>query len=207
MTILHTTEYQDLFTSMGEDRFSVAALERVLVEKIGIRDIGSKMRQHPWEFATFLVWLAGHKDIITSYLEIGVFKGGSLFTVDAFMRSFRGEDFQSVGFDPKPRIWSGNLGYFTKNQRCHVITGTRVDVARLFPGTIFDLTFVDGDHRAAEVLKDYEELKGISRRMAFHDIVWSGNGSMVPEAWAKIKMEGSLEIVAPRGEVYGIGIL
>lgn len=116
--------------------------------------------QCPEQLAPFLVELSYHG--ISSWCEIGTFKGWTTTFITAYLRRFVPK-LQSVTIDPvdhqKDRTNWGELE----------IEYYQVD-SRELAGQVFDFCFVDGDHSYSSVSSDYANLGQRARLCAFHDI-------------------------------------
>lgn len=111
--------------------------------------------QIPRQLAEFLV--AVHEFPITSYLEVGVFKGYTIHFINAYLRRFN-PTLQSLGIDPN--------SFCTIGRNWEYRLSTSDDLA----GQYFDLVFIDGDHSYDWVKRDWENVGRWARLCAFHDV-------------------------------------
>lgn len=165
--------------------FLVEALRpHVRIRRMNWYPQNSKVRliQFPEEFASLMAFAA--EKGVRSYLEIGVSSGGSLYTMDAYLRALFPDYVRSVGVDPikkaryldEYRKECPTLEFRHTNSKSLVLTGER-----------YDLAFVDARHVEKWVLHDFQKVRGHAKYVAFHDIELQG--SSVGLAWAKIKAE------------------
>lgn len=161
--------------------------------------------QHPEEMAHWLILLAQSQ--VKTYFEIGVHKGGSLYVTDSYLRATVTEFKRSIGCDPVDAR-EGWKAY-----------------ARRFPATEFwlapsdavklrlknvDAALIDGCHRARQVRRDWDIVKGKARIVGFHDI--AGRRGGVRSVWEPIKecYSGTREFVATSRRLkwsMGIGVV
>jgi predicted O-methyltransferase YrrM len=131
-------------------------------------------------------------------LEIGTANGGTLYllawasSAEARVLSIDVREFDRL----RRRLFKS----FARDRQRVVIrradsqlASTRSAVAQFFDGPI-DLLFIDGDHRAASVRRDYELYASLVRRgglIAFHDIVdgVAENVGGVPAFWREVRTE------------------
>jgi predicted O-methyltransferase YrrM len=162
-----------------------------------------------------------------SVLEIGTGRGGTLFLLtraaapDAVLLSV---DLSSV---KDLRFGGGDVSrrkplfeaFALHSQRVHFLVGdshaveTRECVEQVLAGAGVDLLFIDGDHTADGVTRDFELYRDLVRPggvIAFHDIVDGKHEFVggVPHFWRSIKTPDALEFIADsRQGGYGIGLL
>jgi hypothetical protein len=130
-----------------------------------------QLMQDPDEFAHFLCLLAEHG--VRSYAEIGVYKGGSLYLVDSYLRALFPDYRGSTGFDVADRLvgWAEYRALFPSTE---FVLG---DSAALdLRGRSFDAALVDGGHAERTVTNDYEVLRHRVGLLAFHDIAGKNMG-------------------------------
>jgi predicted O-methyltransferase YrrM len=160
-------------------------------------------------------------------LEIGTARGGTLFLLtrvaapDAVLVSIdlsSADDLRFGGGDVRRRRPLFEA-FALDRQRVHFLVGDshtaemRARVESTLPGGQIDLLFIDGDHTADGVSRDFELYSDLVRPsgvIALHDIV-DGKPAFVggvPEFWRTIKTPDALEFIADsRQGGYGIGIL
>lgn len=124
--------------------------QRNLYHQFGQYQVDTGMLQNPWELARFLIAFRG----ITSYCEIGVWRGVMWHAVTSYFSRFG--LLSSYGIDPNSCTPVYDIQKFLK--------GTSVDWAKL----AVDLVFIDGDHTYQWAKTDFENIK--AKYYAFHDI-------------------------------------
>jgi cephalosporin hydroxylase len=160
-------------------------------------------------------------------LEIGAFKGGTLFlfsTVAAPDASLLSID---LGFVPRQlRVYPH---FARRGQHIQLLAAdshaeaTLKRVRKWLNGRMIDVLFIDGDHSFLGVSRDYEMYSPFVRKggvIAFHDIVpdyWTRYGTRtpfdtgeVPRFWSGLRAAGGRveEFIAdPAQDGYGIGVL
>ncbi|OPY74914.1 MAG: hypothetical protein A4E65_03691 [Syntrophorhabdus sp. PtaU1.Bin153] len=119
--------------------------------------------QTPAQMAKALVYLSAFE--INSYAEIGVFQGGNFLFVSEYLRRFNPE-IVCVAIDPtnylNPEVkeYIGNNAWMTfKATTSEGVKGGR-----------FDLVFIDGDHSAEWVRRDWDNLGQYAKICMIHDI-------------------------------------
>lgn len=135
------------------------------------------MIQMPNQVAPYLAWLANNVTDIKSYLEIGVFRGGSFILFSEWLRRFNPNLKKIAAIDPikispsiaeyfdylreiAPAIHAEYVQDYSTSQR------VREFVNQLAP----EFVFIDGDHSYEGVKKDFALVKDIARFIALHDI-------------------------------------
>ena len=107
-----------------------------------------------------------------AYLEIGTFKGGSALIVSSAMDASENNG-RMVCIDPDPQIEP--LDWQKIHHRASLVKGYSPDIlpeALEILGNRLDFALIDGDHRAASVLKDANGLLPFASKGAyflFHD--------------------------------------
>lgn len=107
-------------------------------------------------------WLAPLKNMDCAGLEIGCYEGkGTCWLMENFQKlhitvvdTFQGNEEhhdRNLSFDGVYERFKANVGPW--QNRVHVFTGQSQKVVRHFRGP-FDFVFIDGSHRAADVLTD-----------------------------------------------------
>lgn len=161
---------------------------------------------------------------VRSYLEIGSKFGGSLRRVAE--RLPVGSRIVSVDLPKGTKAWREStveLGCViadlrTKGHDAHLIWGDSTapaiidQVRALGP---FDGCFIDANHTAPYIEKDFANYGPMARIVAFHDIgwrrapEWEGCRIDVPEFWARVKQDYRHQELkfCPTGKNNGIGVL
>jgi predicted O-methyltransferase YrrM len=160
-------------------------------------------------------------------LEIGTARGGTLFLFtrvaapDAVLVSIdlsSADDLRFGGGDLRRRRPLFEA-FALDRQRVHFIVGdshtaeVRTQVEHALPDGQIDLLFIDGDHTAEGVSRDFELYRDLVRPggvIALHDIVDGKHAFVggVPEFWRTIRTPDALEFIADsRQGGYGIGVL
>ncbi len=172
-------------------------------------------KQHPEEFAAFTALL--HRENVTSYLEIGSKRGGSLWLVARVLPS--GSLMVSV-----------DMPYGTANREALCVTIQKIRDERSIrvvsiigdshdPKVVekvracapFDVAFIDGDHSFNGVSCDWKNYGPMARIVAFHDISWKRKPREdrieVPQFWDGIKHGRRWDEIRLDRKNNGIGIL
>ncbi len=172
-------------------------------------------KQHPEEFAAFTTLL--QREGVTSYLEIGSKRGGSLWLVAAALPPGslvvsvdkpNGTANHEVLRATIAKIWSALLVLPVS------IIGDSTDpkiVANVRALAPFDAVFIDGDHSMSGVESDWMNYGCMGRIVAFHDIAWKrkrGETDIeVPQFWERIKQGRRYEEITLDRQNNGIGVL
>ncbi len=138
--------------------------------------------QTPLQFAQYLDFLDGFN--IESYLEIGVFRGGTMLVMDAYFKK-KMHDVQITGIDITPENLHPDAKPYI-DEYCHPFDSTVFYLGDSNPE--FDLVFIDGDHSYKGVIDDWKYVGQYAKICALHDI----NEPSCPDvirAWQEIKAE------------------
>lgn len=152
-------------------------------------------------------------------LEIGTFKGGTLFTFSRLAAS--DAKIMYLDITPHGKLRGALYRSFASNRGKVVsIIGdshqqTSLDRVRAeLSGNRLDMLFIDGDHSYDGVRRDFEMYSGLVRPggiVAFHDIVEHPPeaGCEVAQLWQELKQRyRHLEIIKDRKQCWaGIGVL
>lgn len=137
------------------------------------------MYQTPNQIAKALVYLSSLK--INSYLEIGIFQGGTFLFISEYLRRFN-PDIKCLGIDPTPflndeirAIIETNLFMSFKSVNSDQLSGKE-----------FDLVFIDGEHIDGWVKRDYDNVGQYAKICMIHDIQELSCPEVV-EFWETIK--------------------
>jgi hypothetical protein len=155
--------------------------------------------QTPIQFAQLLHFLEPFT--IHSYLEVGVFRGGTFL----FMKYFLQRNNINVWLnciDP-----TDNIHPLAKPEvEPHLINGITSDNVR---GVKYDCVFIDGDHSYEWAKRDYENVGKYAEICIFHDIAEPTCPGVV-RLWNEVKnTKKSIEFTDSIGDVQhqGIGVL
>ena len=128
----------------------------------GIQGVDSY--QMPNQLAPFLLHLNRYP--IKSYLEVGVFRGGTFYIVDSYLRLTQPEYHGGVALDSEAKM-EGLESY----QEAYPSTRFVHMKSRNYEPSYVDLVFIDGAHRYRQVDRDYRHFKPWTKLLAFHDVV------------------------------------
>jgi hypothetical protein len=144
--------------------------------------------QTPIQVAEMLVYLSDFE--INSFLEVGVFQGGNLIFMSEYLRRFN-PNIRCIGIDPN--------GHLNDEIRAIIETELFLSFKSItsdhISGTEFDLVFLDGDHGAAWIKKDWENVGKCSKICAIHDI----QGPVCPDVvkfWKALKEKNKGKVIA-----------
>ncbi len=196
---LKNTELFDLFSSLSHDQLcDYKFLQDIIENKIGMRlnlktmnmpDYyfkfrgGLMMKQYPHEVAKLLSFLYSIKEEINSYVEIGVERGGTFFTVDSFMRAVNPNFHNGIAVDLSNKIIRHDFQeYETMHPGCSF---QQTNSTSLVLEDV-DFCFIDGDHSYAGVKLDFEKMKEKSKYIALHDIKCSLPYIEISKLWEEI---------------------
>lgn len=119
--------------------------------------------QTPDQISKALVYLSQFE--INTYLEIGVFQGGNFLFVSEYLKRFNPK-IQCWGIDP--------TGFLNDEIRAIIETDLYLSYKAItsndLKGQSFDLCFIDGDHSAEWVRRDYENVGQFAKICMIHDI-------------------------------------
>jgi len=119
--------------------------------------------QTPDQVAEMLVYLSSFE--IKALLEVGVFHGGNFLFMSEYLRRFN-PDIQCTGIDP--------TGYLNDEIRAIIETELWLSFKSItsdqVSGTKFDFVFLDGDHGAEWIKKDWQNVGQHAKICGIHDI-------------------------------------
>jgi predicted O-methyltransferase YrrM len=146
---------------------------------------GFQVQQHQAELDFIISKAKGR----TNYLEIGVYGGGTFNTVSKYVKGKH----IAVDLSLTNEVQS-KLKKSVKD--CHIVIGdthkyeTVKQIEKILDGELLDVLFIDGDHSAEGVKRDFEMYKHLVSDggvILFHDIIKSAfhakHGCFVDEFW------------------------
>ena len=154
--------------------------------------------QTPRQFAECIFELLKYE--INTYLEIGLFNGGSYLIMTSFLR-WKNPEIKCTGVDITDKYMLPEV----KDRLDGFIRGTSSDLK----GQHFDLVFIDGDHHYRKIKKDWENVGRYADMAIFHDI----NERTCPDVkrfWNEIKPGKEFKEYVYQTEgnpVMGIGLI
>jgi len=177
-------------------RVSQTPEEVIAAAREGREDVWIWPSQVPSEIAALLEVVRAERP--RRVLEIGTWRGGTLYlltwasSADARILSLDIEDHDRVYSRLFKSFGHGGKRVVSWTADSH-LESTRVAVADFFDGPI-DVLFIDGDHSAAGVRRDYELYAPLVRPgglIAFHDIVDSAPDRVgaVPAFWREVRTQ------------------
>ncbi len=119
--------------------------------------------QTPGQIGKALVYLSKFK--INSYLEIGVFQGGNFVFVSEYLKRFNPE-IKCYGIDPT-NFLNPEIKEIIESEK---FMSFKSAISDQIKGTKFDLVFIDGDHSAEWIKRDFENVGKLAKICMFHDI-------------------------------------
>jgi hypothetical protein len=159
--------------------------------------------QTPDQIAKALVYLSEFE--INSYCEVGTFQGGNFIFVSEYLRRFN-PDVRCLTIDPTNYL-NAEVKEIIDAEEYLSFQGISSDE---MAGQKFDLCFLDGDHTAKWIEKDWENVGRHAKICMFHDIQETTCPDIV-EFWKKIKItkKKTIEFLDYTSEVplQGIGII
>lgn len=160
--------------------------------------------QTPIQLAKALVYLSQFD--IKSYLEIGTFQGGCFIFISSYLKRFNPQ-LECWAIDPTNYLNDEVKAIIDTEEWLHFLPVTSDKVK----GNKYDLVFIDGDHSAEWVKRDWDNVGGLAKICMFHDIQDASCPDVV-EFWNKIKtIEGKtiIEILDHNTNIplQGIGII
>ncbi len=186
-----------------------------------LRSGSLQMIQLPCQIAPYLAWLANNALSVNSYLEIGVYRGGTFVVIAEWLRRFSPNIRRIVCVDPlkqSPTIEA----YFAylREVAPHINTKyiQNYSTSQLFHQCVSDLSpdivFIDGDHSYQSVQHDFGLIKEFAKIIVLHDIVDPTSPGPV-QLWKEIKQELSgryhwvefIETYPSWSQCMGIGVL
>ena len=172
------------------------------------RELG--IYQTPDQFGKFMAFVYEQAQIkpINSYLEIGVFRGGTFLFMQALLHSLNDEcELKCID----PTIGANEDIFIHRDAEIYILQHYgrfSSDIFLLAGNPAFDLVFIDGDHSYEAVKGDFENVGHYARICAFHDIdepVCPG----VVKYWNEVKKSEPCNVIEFKSETpsQGIGVL
>jgi len=158
------------------------------------------MYQTPNQIAEALVYLSDYE--IKTYIEIGVFQGGTFLFVSEYLRRFN-PGIKCTGIDPTDFLNPEIKEIIDSEDWLRFASATSDEVA----GQKFDLVFIDGDHENGWIEKDWNNIGQHAKICMIHDIQEATCPDVV-EFWKKLKGK-KIEILdhTSKEPSQGIGII
>jgi hypothetical protein len=179
----------DLLPRMGLNN---EILEEIPEELFPFCGCGLYSWQYPNQFAKYLAQLSKFK--VSSYLEIGVHRGGTFIITVEYLRRFHPMKY-AVGIDieTSPLLlkycrMNRNVGYMLVDSGSLAFR----ELIENHPG--FDLVLIDGDHEEVACENDFETVREKASICVLHDIT-SDSAPGPGKVWNKIKSRYSHDYV------------
>lgn len=164
---------------------------------------GLQSLMYPSELAHMLVTMG--QAMVGSYLEVGVSRGGTFFTVDSYLRALNPKYEISIGVGPGGKLI--DLDLYPKDRYQHL----NMKSYDHNPDRQFDAILIDAAHDEQSVRQDFEHYKDYATKFIFlHDIHLPRNGVEVVWNELKEKYPKAWEIKASddeQAELVGIGVI
>ena len=135
--------------------------------------------QTPAQIAEALVHVSQFK--INSFLEVGVFQGGNFLFCSEYLRRFN-PGIQCLGVDPSDYL-NPEIKHIIDRE---IFVSYKSMTSDKLAGRSFDLVMLDGDHTAAGVNNDWENVGKQAKICMLHDI----QGAICPDVvafWKALK--------------------
>ena len=154
--------------------------------------------QTPGQIAPCISNLLKHE--INSYLEIGIFQGGSYLLMSNFLK-LKNPNVKCIGVDISKQYLPKEVEPFIRE--LHI--GTSDDFKR----QSFDLVFIDGEHSLEWAKRDWENVGQYAKIAMFHDIVQPTYPDLI-KFWNQLKEGKTYKEYCYQTEekpVQGIGLI
>lgn len=160
--------------------------------------------QTPDQISQALVYLSDFE--IKTYLEIGVFQGGTFLFMSEYLKRFN-PDIKCLGLDPTNYLNAEIREETELSEWMRMIAVTSDKLS----GRVFDLVFIDGDHSAEWLAIDWESVGKAAKICMLHDIQEKSCPDVVAiwETLKKIKGKTTKEFLSHQAlyPLQGIGII
>jgi hypothetical protein len=135
--------------------------------------------QTPNQIAKTLVYLSDFE--IKTYLEVGVFQGGNFLFVSEYLKRFN-PNIRCIGIDPMGFLNPEIKEIIEKDISMSIKSITTNEII----GQEFDLVFIDGEHTAEWVNRDWNNVGKQAKICILHDIQEPSCPDVI-EFWNKLK--------------------
>lgn len=158
--------------------------------------------QIPDQIAEALIYLSNFE--INSFLEIGVFQGGNFLFVSEYLRRFNLE-VKCYGIDPA-KFLNPEIRQIIDKEKWLIFSPIN---SNAIAGQQFDLVFIDGEHTAEWVRRDWENVGKHAKICMLHDI----QGPICPDVvafWDELKAKYPNRMIKEclkGNQTKGIGII
>jgi len=121
--------------------------------------------QTPDQIAKALIYLSEFP--INTYLEIGIFQGGNFLFVSEYLHRFN-PGIRCIGIDPTAISFMNDEIQSTIEKEVWITF--KPITSDLIQGQEFDVVFIDGDHTAEWINKDWNNVGKFAKLCIIHDI-------------------------------------
>lgn len=175
---------------------------------------GVRSFQMPVQFARYLTWLARYP--IGSYLEIGVWQGGTFIITVEYLSRFH-PIAHALAADVE--ITAPMRAYAAMNPAVALLQADSktAEARAILRARRWDLALIDGDHTEAGCQADYETLRDNARLIALHDthndlcpevgLVWQRLRNALPRRCVREFHEQYPEVAPVIARCMGIGLI
>ncbi len=157
-------------------------LNRKIIPCDGVTFGGLCCNQFPQELAKLLMFLYYRRDEIFTYMEIGVNKGGTFYTIDSWLRAINSKFLGSTAIDIKSNM--RDLEDYLSSYP--TVTFKKINSKELKVTEKIDFCLIDGDHSYEGVKSDFLNVREYAKFIAFHDISILHKQTNVKKLWDEI---------------------